>query len=158
MCRKGRYLHLTHEYALAGNTFQIHILKARLCILTSSLLEMPLRAPHASQHSAGALAEHSAPIPAPAEILPSQLQSHGQRKESQHGQMEAGEPWERRKIHSQHSLLPPPLYFGPSLLTAASARYQKPFPSFCWLMCFSIKHCRACQETEMESTEVPSKQ
>lgn len=72
MCRKGRDLHLTHEYAVAGNTFQIHILKARLRILTSSLLEMPLRAPHACQHRAGALPEHPAPIPAPAEI---QLQS-----------------------------------------------------------------------------------
>ena len=34
-----------NEYVLAGNTFQIHILKARLFILTSLLLEMPLCAP-----------------------------------------------------------------------------------------------------------------
>ena len=45
MCRKGRFLHLRYEYALAGNTFQICILKVRLFILTSLLLEMLLRAP-----------------------------------------------------------------------------------------------------------------
>lgn len=43
--RKGRYLHLRYEYVLAGNTFQIHILKERPLILTSLLLEMPLCAP-----------------------------------------------------------------------------------------------------------------
>lgn len=45
MCSEGRYLHLRHEYALGGNTFRIHILKVRLFILTSLLLEMPLCAP-----------------------------------------------------------------------------------------------------------------
>lgn len=43
--QKKENLHGRHEYALVANTFQIHLLKARLFILTSLLLEMPLRAP-----------------------------------------------------------------------------------------------------------------
>lgn len=105
MCRKGRDLHLTHEYAVAGNTFQIHILKARLRILTSSLLEMPLRAPHACQHRAGALPEHPAPISAPPEI---QLQSQdrvrrhnaGRRRQETLGKTQDGKP-----MHSIPSFL-----------------------------------------------------